>query len=117
MNTFKKNILHIEDDSDFHTYVDALLCDVANVTSVYSVKEADQLIKCSVYDLFLLDLVLRDGSGSNLARKLKDAYPDTPIAILSAHGVTDAINEADANFTKGKVNEGHFVQTIQNLLN
>ena len=74
-------------------------------------------MKHVVYDLFILDLVLQDGSGSRMARELKNTYPDTPIAILSAHDITDAIEEADANFIKSKVEVSEFVKTISRLLN
>lgn len=112
----KKSILHVEDDSDFHTYADALLSDIANVTSVYTSKHAHELLVGSVFDLFILDLVLKDSSGSIMARDLKKAFPSTPIVILSAHNVTGAIDEADASFVKDNLDEDKFISTIKNLL-
>lgn len=112
-----KNILHLEDDSDIHNYVSTILSDIANITSVMSIKDADTQLHNDVYDLFILDLVLKDGSGYKMARKLKDIYPDTPIAILSAHKITSAIKEADASFFKHSMNEDDFVNTIKKLLN
>lgn len=111
-----KSILHIEDDSDFHMYVDAMLSDVAKVTSVYTRKEAEKLLVGSIFDLFVLDLVLKDSSGSILAKDLKQAYPDTPIIILSAHNVTGAIDEAEASFVKSKLDEEGFITTVRKLL-
>ena len=112
-----KNILHIEDDTDIHNYVETMLNDVANITSVVSIKDADVILQSDVFDLFILDLVLKDGSGYKMARKLKEIYPDTPIAILSAHNITSAIEEADASFFKNLINEDDFVNTIKKLLN
>lgn len=112
-----KNILHIEDDADILNYVDIMLNDIANITPVMSIKDADTLLYRNVYDLFIIDLVLKDGSGYKMARKLKDLYPDTPIAILSGHNITSSIEEADASFLKSSINEDDFVSTIKKLLN
>ena len=116
MTGSKKSILYVEDDTDFHMYADALLHELANVTSVVSTMDARTLIAGSSFDLFLLDLVLKDGSGSGLARELKKLFPDTPIVILSAHNVTDVIEEADASFVKAGFDEDGFVNTIKQLL-
>jgi DNA-binding response OmpR family regulator len=116
MNDIKKSILHVEDDTDFHAYVDTLLEDIAHITSVPSAKEFGELVSGFKFDLFLLDLVLKDGSGSSMARKLRLDFPNTPIVILSAHDVTGAIEEADAIFTKGKFSVADFIHTIKKLL-
>lgn len=111
----KINILHLEDDVDIHPYVKTLLEDIANVTSVISAKEFEESLTACKFDLFLLDLVFRDGSGSRMARTLKRDHPDTPIVILSTHDVTDAIEEAEASFVKGKVDTKVFIKTIKKL--
>ena len=116
MNLTKKSILHIEDDPDIHSYVTTLLSDIANVTTVFTAKEAQQLLVGSVFDMFLLDLVLKDASGASIAAQLKDAYPYTPIIILSAHNVTGAIEEADASFIKSRLDEDTFIDTVKKLL-
>lgn len=116
MTNTNKSILHVEDDSDFHTYVDALLSDIANVTSVYTAKHAHELLVGSVFDLFLLDLVLKDSSGSTMARELKKSFPNTPIVVLSAHDVTGAIDEAEATFVKSTLDEDKFIDTVRGLL-
>jgi len=116
MSNTKKSILHVEDDPDFHPYVAALLENAANVTSVHTAKAFRELLVGSVFDMFILDLVFKDGSGSSLARELKAAYPNTPVIILSAHDVTGAIEEVDATFIKGRLKEKDFVKTITKLL-
>lgn len=116
MNDVHKSILHVEDDTDFHAYVETLLGDIAHVTSVPSAKEFRELLDGFVFDLFLLDLVLKDGSGSGLVRELKAKYPDTPIVILSAHDVTYAIEDVDASFIKGRLKTKDFIHTINKLL-
>ena len=115
MIDMKKRILHVEDDSDFHTYVDALLHDTVHVTSVYTTKDARELLVGSTFDLFLLDLVLKDGSGSSFSRELKEKYPKTPIVILSSHNVTGVIDEAEVSFVKSNLDEDEFTKTIGKL--
>ena len=39
------------------------------------------------FDLAVVDLILPDGNGADLVRRLKAAYPETRVAVLSA--VTD----------------------------
>ena len=123
MKNLKKHILHVDDDPDIQAYVEALLSDVVNVTSVYTAKEFYELLDGIQYDLFVLDLVLKDGSGFSMSKKLKKSHPDTPIVLLSAHqvttsddNVTDVVDEIDASFVKGRLNEKQFIETITNLM-
>lgn len=116
MTQLKKCILHIEDDPDIQSYVKSMLDGIASVTSADGQRDARQLLIGSVFDLFILDLVLKDASGASIATDLKSIYPDTPIIILSAHNVADAIEEAEATFVKGKLDESSFVATVEKLL-
>lgn len=123
MSNLKKHILHVDDDPDIQAYVEALLSDIVNVTSVYTAKEFYELVDGISYDLFILDLVLKDGSGFSMSKKLKKSHPDTPIVLLSSHqvtmsddNVTDVVDEIDASFVKGKLNEKEFIETIINLM-
>lgn len=116
MNDIKKKILHLDDDIDLHAYVETLLEDVAHVTSVPSAKEYEKSLAADTFDLFLLDLVFKDGSGSKMTKKLKQLYPGTPIVILSAHDVTGAIDGTAASFIKGKFKTEDFIQTIKKLM-
>ena len=123
MSNLKKHILHVDDDPDIQAYVETLLSDIVNVTSVYTAKEFYGLLDGISYDLFILDLVLKDGSGFSMSKKLKKSHPDTPIVLLSSHqvtmsddNVTDVVDEIDASFVKGRLNEKEFIETITNLM-
>ena len=123
MSTLKKHILHVDDDPDIQAYVEALLSDIVNVTSVYTAKEFYELVDGISYDLFILDLVLKDGSGFTMSKKLKKSHPDIPIVLLSSHqvtmtddNVTDVVDEIDASFVKGRLNEKEFIETITKLM-
>ena len=123
MSNLKKHILHVDDDPDIQAYVEALLSDIVNVTSVYTAKEFYELVDGIAYDLFILDLVLKDGSGFTMSKKLKKTHPDIPIVLLSSHqvtmsddNVTDVVDEIDASFVKGRLNEKEFIETIIKLM-
>lgn len=112
-----KHILHVEDDSDFHFYIGAMLDDFVNITSVCTAKEFRESLTGFTFDLFLLDVVLRDGSGASIAKECRAKYPDTPIVILSAYdAITDVIEDADAVFDKSVLDYDVFIAEIKKLL-
>ena len=118
MTETKKQILYVEDSTDFQFYIETMLKDVVDVISVSTVKEAREALAGVKFDLFLLDLVLPDGSGSRMSKDMKKTYPNTPIVILSAHDiVTDFIDDADATFVKTTLDFDDFVKKIKKLLN
>lgn len=117
MNDTMKHILHVEDDTDFHYYVDTMLSDFVNVTSVCTKKESEEALIGFNFDLFLLDLVLQDGSGAKIAKELKAKFPGIPVVILSAHDIiTNFIDDADATFVKTTLDFDEFISTIKKLL-
>ena len=113
----KKQILYVEDSTDFQFYIETMLKDVVDVISVSTQKEAREALEGIKFDMFLLDLVLPDGSGSRMSKELKTKYPNTPIVILSAHDiVSDFIEGADATFVKTTLDFDDFVKQIKKLL-
>jgi DNA-binding response OmpR family regulator len=60
------------------------------VESVGSLKEADDKLAVFEYDCVLLDLMLPDGSGLDILKKIKANYPNTGVLILSAK---DSLND------------------------
>ncbi|MAS36333.1 MAG: DNA-binding response regulator [Anaerolineaceae bacterium] len=77
-------ILFVEDDATIAMGVEySLRQDGFQVSLVYRLEEARDLLKRSPFDLVLLDLGLPDGSGYELCKEIR-AAGDTPIIILSA---------------------------------
>src|SRR4029078_8261850 len=77
-------ILFVEDDATIAMGVEySLKQDGFQVSLAYRLEEARDLLKCSSFDLVLLDLGLPDGSGYELCKEIR-AAGDTPIIILSA---------------------------------
>ena len=117
MSDNKKHILYVEDSTDFQFYIETMLKDVVEVISVVSAKEAREAMEGVKFDLFLLDLVLPDATGSRMSKELREKYPGTPIVILSAHDiVTGFIEDADATFVKTTLDFDVFVDKIKSLL-
>ena len=81
------NILVIEDEPDIRKNLEYNLSrENYTVTSASSLSEAESVLNLNKYSLILLDLMLPDGSGLDLCKKMK-LNPETeatPIIILTA---------------------------------
>lgn len=81
------NILVIEDEPDIRRNLEYNLGrEGFNASSVGSLDEAGEKLKSKKFDLILLDLMLPDGSGLDLCKKIKSnsETETTPIIILTA---------------------------------
>lgn len=81
------NILVIEDEPDIRRNLEYNLGrEGFNASSVGSLDEACEKLKSKKFDLILLDLMLPDGSGLDLCKKIKSNSETeaTPIIILTA---------------------------------
>ena len=81
------NILVIEDEPDIRRNLEYNLGrEGFKASSVGSLDEANEKLKSKKFDLILLDLMLPDGSGLDLCRKIKSNSETeaTPIIILTA---------------------------------
>ena len=81
------NILVIEDEPDIRKNLDYNLGrEGFKASSVGSLDEANEKLKSKKFDLILLDLMLPDGSGLDLCKKIKSNSETeaTPIIILTA---------------------------------
>ncbi len=84
-------VLVVEDEAEIRrTVVQYLSGSGYLVESVVNLREAEDKLAVFEYDCVLLDLMLPDGSGLDILKKIKANYPQTGVIILSAK---DSIND------------------------
>lgn len=87
------NIFLLEDDRILSKGIAiALEKDGHQVTAAYSFREAVEQYKKQRYDLFLLDILLPDGSGLDFCKKIRTAS-DIPILFLTANDTEEDMLE------------------------
>ena len=64
------------------------------VDTAADVASARQQLAANRYDLCFTDMRLPDGSGQELIELIASRFPDTPVAMITAHGNVDAAVEA-----------------------
>jgi CheY-like chemotaxis protein len=79
-------VLYVDDDVDNCEMMKYWIreecgCDISIATDG---KSALELIDSEFFDLFLLDYCLPDTTGIKLCEKIRQLYPDAPIAVYSA---------------------------------
>jgi DNA-binding response OmpR family regulator len=83
-------ILLVEDEPGIASFiVKGLSAEGHTVEHADTLTEAEGLAAAHDYDLFLLDLLLPDGDGRDLLRRLRETRADVPVLILSAVGDVD----------------------------
>ena len=87
-------ILVVEDEKELAKSINDFLIQedfICDVSSNYS--DADSKISLYLYDCAVIDIMLPDGSGLDLIRKIKDVNSKTGIVIISAkNSLDDKIN-------------------------
>ena len=90
----KARILHVDDHQDTRLMMAALLGDCGyGVMTAGTVAEGLDLAREIVFDLFILDVRLPDGTGIELCKKLREIRPETPVLFYSAYA-SDSESEA-----------------------
>lgn len=87
----KPSALVIDDERDIRELLDITLSRMGlQVDAVGTVADAKQKLSQQHYALCLTDMRLPDGSGQELVELIARAHPDTPVAMITAHGNMDA---------------------------
>ena len=77
-------ILYVEDNEDSCQMMSIMLdASGIDVACAHGVKKAIELPDKNKFDLFLIDLWLKDGSGSDLCKKLRTEFPDIPVVFYT----------------------------------
>jgi DNA-binding response OmpR family regulator len=90
-------ILLVEDEADLaQTIVNLLTKEGYTIEWVSKYREAVNRIRERIYDCFLVDISLPDGSGLNIVRMLKDVHSDSGIIIITAkNSLNDRVEGLD----------------------
>lgn len=91
------NLLLIDDDRVFNAIMEEAANEfTCSIESVSSSEEIDD-VQFHKFDLILLDLQLREGSGIELIPELTKHFPNTPIILISAENNISEQNMANLN--------------------
>ncbi len=87
--------LILEDERSLQEILKILLEEFSfNVTSAYTIAEAQTHLKNNSFDIALIDLRLPDGNGMEIVREIKKDSPETEIVIITAFASAETIKEA-----------------------
>ncbi|MCF6281378.1 MAG: sigma-54 dependent transcriptional regulator [Candidatus Polarisedimenticolaceae bacterium] len=91
-------VLIVDDEPDICELLEITLIRMGIAThKALDIKAAEQLLTQHKFDLCLSDMRLPDGDGIDLVRKISTEYPDTPVAMITAHGnMESAVNALKA---------------------
>lgn len=85
----RAQILLIEDDTELSGMLTRLLAQQAmDLRCADSLRAAREMLAHTRFDAAVLDIMLPDGSGLDMCRELRAAWPALPLLILSARGDT-----------------------------
>ena len=84
----KMEVLVVEDSLDSQELVKLLLKEVCNLTIVGSIEGALKAVQNKKFDLFLMDVMLEDGDGFTLTKKLREipASETTSVIFMTSKG-------------------------------
>jgi DNA-binding response OmpR family regulator len=110
-------ILHVEDDPDLSTVIQAALGTRVEVVPAASLQEARELLGTEHFALLILDPGLPDGNGLELLDRLESlAAGAPPVLILSVTEVAQSVRQrVAAALVKSRVSESEIAATILSL--
>ena len=87
--------LIVDDEPDIRSLIALALGRIGLDThTAANLEEATNLLAAYAFDVCLTDMRLPDGSGLDLVRRVQNEHPGLPIAVITAHGNTEAAVEA-----------------------
>ncbi|MET0007865.1 MAG: sigma-54 dependent transcriptional regulator [Candidatus Thiodiazotropha sp. 6PLUC9] len=87
--------LIVDDEPDICELLEITLMRMGiDAHSVFDLAGAHKLLEEHSFDLCLSDMRLPDGNGIDLVRHINQTYPQTPVAMITAHGNMESAIEA-----------------------
>lgn len=115
--TDKPRVLHIEDDHDVSSIVSTVLRDICETDVSDTVATAKKLLKNIRYDLIILDLNLKDGTGYDVISFLEENSFRIPIVILSVDEPKENISKnITTSLIKSKISNQDLLDKIMSII-
>jgi len=90
-----RTALIVDDERDIRELLTLTLGRMGlRVDTAADVASAKRQLAANTYDICFTDMRLPDGSGQSLIELIASRYPETPVAMITAHGNIDAAVEA-----------------------
>ncbi len=113
----KQRVLIVDDEPDIRELLEiTLLCMGLETRSAEDFSEATRLLHDDVFDLCLTDMKLPDGDGIALVEHIQQHCPDTPTAVITAHGSIDLAIKAMKCGAFDFVSKPVALDTLRNLV-
>ena len=113
-----EKILVIDDEPDIRELLEITLMRMGlESCSAQDVHSAISAIKAQKVNLILTDMRLPDGNGLDIVRYVNEFQPDTPIAVITAHGNMDLAIESMKSGAFDFVSKPIDVHKLRNLIN
>lgn len=121
MRSIKKNIILVEDDETLgYLLSEYLKMNNFDITWAKNASECLIKLEANTYQLAILDIMLPDMDGFDLAKKIKNTHPSLPFLFLTARSlkidVLKGFSVGAVDYLKKPIDEEEFVVRINNLL-
>jgi len=121
MTAYKKKIILIEDDETLgYLLSEYLMINNFDITWAKNGKDALKMLEFNTYELAILDIMLPDIDGFDLAIKIKNTRPLLPFIFLTARSlkidVLKGFSLGAVDYLKKPIDEEELVVRINNLL-
>ncbi len=113
----KQRVLIVDDEPDIRELLEITLLRMGLETrSAEDFSEATRLLHDDAFDLCLTDMKLPDGDGIALVEHIQQHCPDTPTAVITAHGSIDLAIKAMKCGAFDFVSKPVSLDTLRNLV-
>lgn len=114
----KVKILHVEHDEDVLNIVSSTLKDIACISAVDNLVDAEKILNENTFDLIIFDYVFPNGTCEQLIDKIKETQnKDAKLILLSAYEIKPSLAErVDLVICKTRVSYGQFLCNIKSFI-
>lgn len=117
ISTSRPRVLHVEDDTDLHQVVKAMVADRFDFELVTTLREALARVAQERFDVVILDLGLPDGSGWDLLPEIRARQPDARVVVLSGADMTqDESCRVEAVLLKSKISPNELLDALSSRI-